>query len=225
MRYTSSISAAHFFEPEKHMAEPGKLPSVIDTDHCTTQHLSPSQPAASEDQPSQPHRLSRSHNWFPPKGASKSKSRPTREPARKAIQGSQIRSFGLPHVLGSKSLSQSLVVRNESPWETFKPVFRCQLAGTVIIAGRRSCSRPSRAIAIREYPTKDADEMLHRFRHIKHENVLTARECYTGEESMYALVEDLPLTLEHLVGCRPIYLSEPQLGEIIGQVSLCYICY
>lgn len=36
---------------------------------------------------------------------------------------------------------------------------------------------------------------------------------------MYALVEDLPLTVEHLVGCRPIYLNEAQLGAIVGQVS------
>lgn len=50
--------------------------------------------------------------------------------------------------------------------------------------------------------------MLYRFRHIKHENVLAARECYIGTDFMYALVKDLSLTLEHLARCRPISLCK-----------------
>ena len=168
--------------------------------HRTAQYLSPSQPVLSEEQPVQPYTLLRLHNRYPSKGASEDKASPKREHTKKVIQGSQIKSFGLTQVLGSGSLSQSLVVRNESPWETFKPVFSCQLVGTVIIATRRSYSRPSRPVAIREYPTEDTDRILHRFRYIKHKNILTARECYTGKDFLHALVKDLPLTLEHLVG-------------------------
>lgn len=201
------------------MAQSDKHPIVVDSDHGTAEHSSPSQSVPSEDQPGQPYMLPTSHNGFPPEGTSKGKTAPIREPTGKVIQGSRMKSFGLSQALGSGSLFQSLVVRNESPWETFKPAFSCRLAGTVIIAGRRSCFCPSLPIAIREYSAEDADKMLHRFRYNKHENVLAARECYTGEGSMYALVEDLPLTLEHLVGCRPIYLGEAQLGAIVGQVS------
>lgn len=203
------------------MAKPDKDLIVY---HRTAQYLSP-QPVSSEEQPVQPYTLKRMHNRYPSEGANEGKASPKREHTRKVIRGSQIKGFGLTQVLGSGSLSQSLVVRNESLWETFKPVFSCQLAGTVIIATRRSCSRPSRPIAIREYPTEDTDRILHRFRYIKHKNVLTARECYTGKDFMHALVEDLPLTLEHLVGCRPIYLSETQLGAIIGQVSYFGSCH
>lgn len=198
------------------MAESDEHSTIINPDHLTAQYSS-SQSVSSGDQPGRPYNLPASHNGLSQDRASREKTAPVREP-RKAIQGCQMRGFGLPQVLGTGSLSQSLVVRNESPWETFKPSFSCRLAGTVVIAARRSCFHPSLPTAIREYSADDADKMLHRFRHIKHENVLAARECFTGEGTMYALVEDLPLTLEHLVGCRPIYLGEAQLGAIIGQV-------
>lgn len=164
------------------MAESDKHSTMIEPDHLTAQNSFHSQSVSLGDQPRRPYILPTSQNGFAPEGPSKEKTAPIREPSKKSIQGFQMKGFGLPQVLGSGSLSQSLVVRNESPWETFKPSFSCRLAGTVIIAARRSCFHPSLPTAIREYSAEDADKMLHRFRHIKHENVLTARECFTGED-------------------------------------------
>ncbi|KAA8642579.1 uncharacterized protein ATNIH1004_011524 [Aspergillus tanneri] len=131
---------------------------------------------------------------------------------RKIVQGPS-KSLGLPQVADSEILgSRSLILRTESPWDTFKKVFSCELAGTVMIAIHRT--RPSRVLAIREYSGKDEDKMLDRFRRILHENVISAKECYRYEGSLYALVDDLPLTLEHLAG-RP---NESQLASIVTQV-------
>ncbi|THC93592.1 hypothetical protein EYZ11_006945 [Aspergillus tanneri] len=110
---------------------------------------------------------------------------------RKIVQGPS-KSLGLPQVADSEILgSRSLILRTESPWDTFKKVFSCELAGTVMIA------------------------IHHRFRRILHENVISAKECYRYEGSLYALVDDLPLTLEHLAG-RP---NESQLASIVTQVN------
>lgn len=125
------------------------------------------------------------------------------------------KSLVLPQIV--KSGAQSAIVRNESPWDTFQKVFSCVLAGRVTIAVH--CSHLSRVVTIREYPTEDADKMLERFHKIQHGNIISAKECYKHQGKMYALVEDLPLTLQHLVGCRTVYLSECQLASIVTQVS------
>ena len=108
------------------------------------------------------------------------------------------------------------IVRDESPWDTFELDFSCKLAGTVAIAAHRS--RPSRVIAIREYSAGDVEKMLQRFRHIQHENIMCSSECYRHNCSLYAVVDDLPLTLEHL-GSRTVCPNEVQLGSIMRQVS------
>lgn len=177
-------------------------------DHLASQRPSCPQSISQKHQTGQLNNLPELRDMSPSKDADRRATTAIREPNRKVIRGPKIKSFGLPQVLDSGSLSHSLVVRNESPWEIFKPAFSCRLAGTVIIVGRRSSSSPSRPTAIREYLTEDADKMLHRFRCIKHKNVLAARECYIDKRSIYALVEDLLLTLEHVVGCRAICLGE-----------------
>jgi hypothetical protein len=139
----------------------------------------------------------------------------SREYRRKVIRGGP-KSLGLPQIDDSEDASSSFILRDESPWDTYRRALNCKLAGTVIIAVH--CNRPSRIIAIREYSGDDADKMIQRFRHFNHPNILSARECYTHGSSMYALVEDLPLTLEHLVGCRNLYPNEAELASMIWQV-------
>lgn len=59
-------------------------------------------------------------------------------------------------------------------------------------------------VAIREYTEKDVARMLRLYDNLDHGNILAAQECFVGGEFMYALVSDLPLTLEQLVGCRSL---------------------
>jgi hypothetical protein len=132
----------------------------------------------------------------------------------KVIQGPP-KALGLPQVIDSgSSASHPLIVReNESPWNTFKPVFSCKLAGTVIIAAHKT--RPSQLEAIRAYSPERADEVLRAFQVIRHENILSAKECYREGNSLFVLVDDLPLTLEHLVSLHP---EEHQVASVMHQV-------
>ena len=76
---------------------------------------------------------------------------------------------------------------------------------------------PSEIIAIRAASTGNADKMLKMFKQIRHDNIISASECYQDQEEKYFLVDDLLLTLEHLVA-SDAYPNEAQLATILGQV-------
>lgn len=132
---------------------------------------------------------------------------------RKKVSGGP-KAFGLPQVC--EGTSRRLIVREESPWDTYRRTLRCNLAGDVFIASRRS--RPSQVVAIREYTEGDVVKMRRLYDILDHDNVLTARECFINEGRIYALVHDLPLTLEQLVGCRSLYPTETELASMVWQV-------
>ncbi|GFF96386.1 serine/threonine-protein kinase pakB [Aspergillus udagawae] len=141
-------------------------------------------------------------------------SRETHIGSGKVIQGPP-KSLGLLQVLDpGSSTSPPLIVRQkESPWDTFKPVFSCKLAGTVIIAVHKT--RPSQLEAIRAYSPERADEVLRLFQITQHDNILSAKECYKDGDELFVLVDDLPLTLEHLASLHP---DQHQVASVMFQV-------
>ncbi|KAJ5489181.1 hypothetical protein N7539_004071 [Penicillium diatomitis] len=180
---------------------------------------SPSREAPSSKQTPPPHvpsQLNRS-----PNSKKRDASSPQSESARKVVRGGP-KSLGLPQVC-EDGTSRRLIVRDESPWDTYRRRLRCTLAGNVFIAAHRS--RPFQAVAIREYTKRDVAKMRRLYDILDHDNVLTARECFVNEGCMYALVNDLPLTLEQLVGCRSLYPTETELASMVWQIlsGLCYL--
>lgn len=135
------------------------------------------------------------------------------EYTRKVVSGGK-KSFGLSQLHGEGGPRQ-LFVRKESPWDTYRRTLRCHLASEVSIAARRS--RPAQMVATREYTDKNVARMLRMYDNRDHENILAARECFVDGESMYILVNDLPLTLEQLVGCRSLFPTEAELT--------CMLCF
>ena len=188
---------------------------MVDFESLKAQDQLLSQSNSTKDQPTQPDGLTHSPSGLPSKETKKRNASPLKEPSRKVIKGPP-KALGLSQALQSGGGSKTLIVRDESPWDTFELSFSCKLAGTVAIAAHRS--RPSRVIAIRQYSAADAETMLQRFRHIQHENIMCSSECYRHNCSLYAVVNDLPLTLEHL-GSRAVCPNEVQLGSIMRQVS------
>ncbi|EDN08228.1 predicted protein [Histoplasma mississippiense (nom. inval.)] len=188
--------------------ESDKRATVIDFKSLKARYASPSESTSSAGRSDELHQ---SQHDLQSKSTSKRKAPPAQKCTRKLLKSPQ-RSLGLPQIV--ESGVQLLIIQNESPWDTFLKVFNCKLAGTVTITVHRT--RPSRVVAIREYPMGDAERMLQKFRQVQHQNIISARECYSDKEAMYALVDDLPLTLVQLVGCRA-YPSESQLASIIEQ--------
>lgn len=67
---------------------------------------------------------------------------------------------------------QALVIRNESPWDTYKKEFDCDLAGNVAVVIHHTW--PSKVFALRSFPREAADKMLQRFSQLQHENIISA---------------------------------------------------
>lgn len=85
-----------------------------------------------------------------------------------------ITDLALPKVSQSgKSLETTLVIRHESPWQTYVKEYECDLAGLLDIAASRV--RPSRLVAIRTIYGKDINKTLRLFEDTQHPNILSSQ--------------------------------------------------
>ncbi|KAJ5465331.1 uncharacterized protein N7458_001017 [Penicillium daleae] len=84
----------------------------------------------------------------------------SRAPKSKVITGPP-KSLYLPRLCYTDDIGSFLIVRRESPRDTYQPVFTYDGAGKVTIDTR--CSRPSRMVAIRKYPKQDTRWLIGRF--------------------------------------------------------------
>jgi hypothetical protein len=123
------------------------------------------------------------------------------------LHQSSVRSEGLA--------AQPLSIKRESPWRTLKDLFTCDLAGPVSVAV--DDKNPSKVIAVRAFSKKKADTWLQVLEQTRHPNVISARQIFKDHGMTYFIVDDLPLTLEHLVACD-VFPSELQLASILVQV-------
>ncbi|KAI1829880.1 hypothetical protein DTO027I6_9239 [Penicillium roqueforti] len=147
---------------------------------------------------------------------------PHRRGRLKVITGPP-KSLCLPHLCGLENIASVLIVRQESPWDTYRKVITYENAGKVTIATRRT--RPSRMVAIRTYGKENARRLIYRFGRLENRNVLSLHECYMHEDLAFFLVDDLPLSLAHVVAFPSVYPSETELGSIICQIldGACYL--
>lgn len=113
---------------------------------------------------------------------------------------------------------QPLYIQRGSPWGALKDLFTCDLAGPVSVAVHDK--NPSKVIAVRAFSKKKADIWLQVLQRTHHLNVISAREIFKDHGMTYFIVDDLPLTLEHLVACD-VFPSELQLASILVQVRSC----
>lgn len=119
----------------------------------------------------------------------------------------------------SESLAaQSPVILKASPWSALKDLFTCDLAGPVSVAVHSK--DPSEVIAVRAFSKEKADTWLRVLQQTQHPNVISAREIFKDHEMTYFIVDDLPLTLEHLIACD-VFPTELQLASILVQVWNC----
>ncbi|KAJ5655017.1 hypothetical protein N7490_002020 [Penicillium lividum] len=148
--------------------------------------------------------------------------RPRLHHSQKTVTG-PIKDLCLPRLHSLDNITSALIIRHESPWDTYQQAISYDIAGEVIIASRRT--RPSRVVAIRKYRRQDARSLIDRFGRLEHVNVLSFHECYIDRDFAFFLVADLPLTLAHVVACSDLYPSEIELGSILCQIldGMCYL--
>lgn len=133
----------------------------------------------------------------------------------KVIQD-QPQRLALPDAIKSRATAdQDFIVCEESPWDTFKKVYECDLADAVDVIVH--WSDPTAVLELRQFSSQDADKMLERFCSVCHENLVQALKCFHTSDALYAVVEHYPLTLEHIVLCKA-FPDEQQLGAILTQI-------
>ena len=133
------------------------------------------------------------------------------EPGGKVIKGA-------PRALALQANSRTdsdCNIRNESPWDTYKKYYECDLAGTVIVCVRASDTRAARAI--RRFSSTDSDKVLSVLRSTNDKNVASAWEYFRTSDSLYTLGEFDPLSLDHIVACKA-FPDREQLAAIMSQV-------
>lgn len=133
--------------------------------------------------------------------------------ARKILKGSP-KPLKLPTIVESGKLGPS--VQNCDPWDIYKIIFTCDLAGQVTISENRH--QGSKVVAIRTSAKTNGDDLLKKYKCLHHTNIISASECFKNDGLFHFIVEDLPVTLEHLVA-SDAYPSEVQLASILKQVS------
>ena len=129
----------------------------------------------------------------------------------KVITG-RLKTLCLPHLGKMNDITSALLIRRESLWDTYYPVLTYDGAGP-----RRS--RPSRVVAIRQFPKEETRRLIGRFGQLEHKILLLMLECYLDGDSAFVLVDDLALTLGHIVACLNLRLAEFELGCLMAQVG------
>jgi len=104
----------------------------------------------------------------------------------------------------------------ESPWEKYEKIYDVELGGPVEVAVRKA--PPVELVHVRAFATQAAAKTLHVYRQLQHRNIVTALEAFTTDNSLYIVLEHMPLSLERIVR-SPAYPDERQLAAILGQVS------
>ncbi|OJJ42064.1 hypothetical protein ASPZODRAFT_162382 [Penicilliopsis zonata CBS 506.65] len=132
-----------------------------------------------------------------------------------------LRDHGQDNRRGEGLAVHSLVIQRGCPWDTLKDLFTCDLAGPVSLAIHRE--DPRKVIAVRSFSRDKADIWLQVLRKTKHPNIISAREIFKDHGTTYFIVDDLPLTLEHVVACD-IFPSELQLASILIQIAALEHC-
>ncbi|KAJ5183257.1 hypothetical protein N7492_000873 [Penicillium capsulatum] len=151
-------------------------------------------------------------HFVPDSHPNRSSPSPLPDPSGKVIRGS-------PRALALQANSRSdagCYIRDESPWDTYKKYYECDLAGTVILCVRASDGRAARAI--RQLSIIDGDKFLRVIRSTNHKNVASAWECFRTSDTLYFLGELDPLSLDHVVACK-VFPDQQQLAAIMSQVS------
>jgi serine/threonine protein kinase len=112
-------------------------------------------------------------------------------------------------------IGPGITARIESPWDTFRKYYDCDLAGPVAVCVRSSGDRG--VWAARQYPIEDADKVLRNLRSMRHRNLASIRECFRTPEILYTLGDFDPLVLDHIVACKA-FPDEQELAAIMSQV-------
>lgn len=138
----------------------------------------------------------------------------TQETSKKKRFQGPLKALTLPSTPSPERLSGKLRTRHDSPWETFKGIYKCDLAGEFYLV--TSKSPPHRTAAMRQAKGEKVQRTLKVLRTTSHDNLLSADSCFLFNNSLFYIHEDMPITLDNIVSCN-IALCDKELSLILSQ--------
>jgi hypothetical protein len=105
----------------------------------------------------------------------------------------------------------------ESPWKQYDKIYDLDLGGLIEVAVRKTS--PIELVHIRRFSKPATETALHLFRNLQNPNIINALNVLTLEDSLYVVLEYMPISLEEIVR-SPAYPDERQLAIILRQVRL-----
>jgi hypothetical protein len=112
-------------------------------------------------------------------------------------------------------LKQDIQISTESPWTVYDKIYELDRGGPIEVAALKAS--PVKLVHIRKFSKPATEKALHRFRNIQNPNIITALNVFTLEDSLYVVLEYMPILLEEIVRL-PAYPNERQLAVILRQV-------
>lgn len=102
-------------------------------------------------------------------------------------------------------------IKQESPWDRFREHYKLNLGGFVSVASDRES--PHDNFIIKRFD----DPQFQMLQRIRHNNFHNMQQCFSYDDSYYAVFQHVPISLDHLANSPP-YLKEHELAAILGQV-------
>lgn len=82
----------------------------------------------------------------------------------------------------------------ESLWEKYEKLYDVELGGSMEVAVRKAPSM--KLVYVRVFTNQATPETLYVYRRLQYQNIITALEAFTTDDSLYIVLEYMPLSLE-----------------------------
>lgn len=115
-----------------------------------------------------------------------------------------------------EELSCPFLVQAGSPWENYTPILTfLDLGGESLIARKKN---DTARVIVKRFIRSEGSEIAKQFRRLCHPSILQAIEAFTTSDYLYIILEEMHLTLRHIVK-SPVNPRANQIAVIVGQVG------
>ena len=134
---------------------------------------------------------------------------PERGYARKILKG-HLKPLKLPTIIELGGLG--LNIQNYDLQDIYKVIFIYDLTSQVTISENRH--QGSKVVAIQTAIKANGEDLLEKYSYLYYTNIILASKCFKNNRLFHFIVNDLPVTLEHLVA-SDTYPNKIQLASIL----------
>jgi hypothetical protein len=147
----------------------------------------------------------------------------TSSPERKELNGNAAPlKLHLPKAVAAGPRAREYVgTRDESPWNRFRKAYELKFEVFTTVAMRKAS--PCEVVMVKEFQTPEGIEKLRMLQQIRHENFIAFLEPFQQQESSYAILEHVFISLSHRspppLPILPSFSSPPYSDRCVGAVT------